>query len=544
MTRRHGWSAVLQTSPSRPKAAGRRGETRVLRGAWLLLAFLFALTLPASAHIGSKDVFEQVVAGPYKFFVTVRPPTVIPGVATVEVRVSGPAIDTLTITPVPLVGEASRHPPAADPMRRSPDDASFFTGSLWLMGSGSWQVKLQATGAGGPATASVPVPAMALTVMRMQRPLGLLLAFLGLTLVVGMAGIIYGAVREARLAPGREPTLARQYRARLAGIAALVLLLLGVWGGDKWWNVEAASYSADIFHPLTLHPTLIGNRLDLRIDPGIPDEEGFRRHNDDLLPDHGHLMHLYAIRWPEMDAVYHLHPKAAAPGELRMTLPSMPPGTYHLFADIVHRSGFPETLTAVLDVPPDASHYFLDTEDAAAYPAPLSRGDLGSVYTLPDRYTMVWDRPATLTANTAELFRFRLLDPSGKPATDMRPYLGMAGHAAFVKVDGSVFAHTHPDGSAAMPAMMLANAGSSENMNTAAGMSDMALHNTAAADANAPANTGMGGVDANNPASAPQPLAPLVEFPYGFPSAGRYRIFIQMKHGDTVETGVFDAEVM
>ena len=95
---------------------------------------------------------------------------------------------------------------------------------------------------------------MALTVMRMQRPLGLALALLGLTLVVGMAGIIYGAVREARLAPGREPTLARQYRARIAGLVTLVLLLLAVWGGDKWWNVEAAAYSADIFRPLTLRP--------------------------------------------------------------------------------------------------------------------------------------------------------------------------------------------------------------------------------------------------------------------------------------------------
>jgi hypothetical protein len=36
----------------------------------------------------------------------------------------------------------------------------------------------------------------------------------------------------------------------------------------------------------------------------------------------------------------------------------------------------------------------------------------------------------------------------------------MAGHAAFVKTDGTVFAHTHPEGSAAMQAMMLANGGS------------------------------------------------------------------------------------
>jgi hypothetical protein len=34
-----------------------------------------------------------------------------------------------------------------------------------------------------------------------------------------------------------------------------------------------------------------------------------------------------------------------------------------------------------------------------------------------------------------------------------------------------------------------------------------------------------------------------VSFPYGFPTAGQYRIFVQMKHGETVETGVFDATV-
>jgi hypothetical protein len=39
------------------------------------------------------------------------------------------------------------------------------------------------------------------------------------------------------------------------------------------------------------------------------------------------------------------------------------------------------------------------------------------------------------------------------------------------------------------------------------------------------------------------PIAPEVEFPYGFPTPGRYRIFVQMKHDNTVETGVFDAIV-
>jgi hypothetical protein len=40
-----------------------------------------------------------------------------------------------------------------------------------------------------------------------------------------------------------------------------------------------------------------------------------------------------------------------------------------------------------------------------------------------------------------------------------------------------------------------------------------------------------------------EPISSTVEFPYGFPSPGRYRIFIQMKHSGIVETGVFDADV-
>jgi hypothetical protein len=34
-----------------------------------------------------------------------------------------------------------------------------------------------------------------------------------------------------------------------------------------------------------------------------------------------------------------------------------------------------------------------------------------------------------------------------------------------------------------------------------------------------------------------------VTFPYGFPAAGRYRIFVQMTHDNTVETGAFDLDV-
>ena len=48
---------------------------------WFALLFTLVLTLPAYAHIGSKDVYEEVDAGPYKLYVTIRPPNHVPGAA-------------------------------------------------------------------------------------------------------------------------------------------------------------------------------------------------------------------------------------------------------------------------------------------------------------------------------------------------------------------------------------------------------------------------------------------------------------------------------
>jgi hypothetical protein len=488
----------------------------------LLLLSLIAIAIPANAHVGNKDVFETISVGPYKFFVTVRTPLVVPGVATIEVRSIGAPVNSLTITPLLLTGEASKHPPTPDAMKPSATDPTFYTGSLWIMETGSWQVRFAVNGSAGPMAASVPVPAVSTSLLKMQRPLGILLGILGVILVVGVVGIVVAAVEQARLTPGVEPDATRRRRSVLAGGFALVFSIVAVAAAGHWWNVEAAGYSADLYRASDLRATLKGDILDLRIGDEIPAADGKPAtwkplKLNSLLLDHGHLMHLYAIREPEMDAVFHLHPSRAGDEGMDIALPSMPPGNYKLFADVVYRSGFPETETATITIPAGQPDVALAAEDASAAPPALSKGELGPSYKLPDGYTMVFDRPAIITANTGYAFRFQLLDPAGTPATDMQPYLGMAGHAAFVKSDFSAFAHTHPDGSAAMPAMMLA-----EDSTASAGGGS--------------STTAMSGMSA-------APLTSTVEFPYGFPSPGRYRIFIQMKHGDTVETGVFDAEV-
>jgi hypothetical protein len=80
-----------------------------------------------------------------------------------------------------------------------------------------------------------------------------------------------------------------------------------------------------------------------------------------------------------------------------------------------------------------------------------------------------------------------------------------------------------------MPAVMLADA------STAA--------SAPGATSNAAAMSGMAMPGMAMSAAPSEPVSSTVEFPYGFPSAGRYRIFIQMKHGSTIETGVFDVAV-
>jgi hypothetical protein len=504
------------------------------RRLFTFLLALLAIALPAHAHVGNKDVYQQITAGPYKLFVTIRTPNVIPGVAIIEVRSVGAPLNALTITPLPLTGEASKHPPTPDPMKRSADDPSFYTGSLWLMGQGSWQVRFGITGAGGNTEASVPVPAIPTALLTMQQPLGTILGALGLILMLGVVGIVYAAVRESRLTPGIAPDRPHRRRAALAGGIALLLAIAAVALGGWWWNVEAADYAAEMHHNSRLDPVLSGDTLRLTMSDPDPTKPNYRRlvdNQDDLLLDHGHLMHLYAIRMPGMDAVYHLHPAPDGPKTLVTTLPAMPPGTYKLFADVVFSNGFPETEMATIPIPPGLTSVPLSAEDASAAPPPLSAGELGSRDKLPDGYTMVFDPPATLTANTGYTLRFQLLDPTGKPAQNMLPYLGMAGHAAFVKDDFSTFAHTHPEGSAAMPAVMLAEAST-----------DAAMGDATQSGANAMPGMGM----------SSDPVTSTVEFPYGFPAPGRYRIFIQMKHGiagttvpnaGTVETGVFDVEV-
>jgi hypothetical protein len=494
----------------------------------ILAIFLFAATA-AFAHVGSPDVYAEGEAGPYKLSIVIRPPLVIPGVAEIEVRAESPGIDRIAITPIPLTGEAANHPPVPDTMDRPSKDAQFFTGHLWIMATGSWQVRFQVSGSQGSGVLSIPLPATAVATRKMQPELGALLSVLGVLLVLGMVGIVGAAAREAKLAPGQAAAASNRRSGRIAMAAALAALIGAVFLGNMWWKVDAADYSSYIYKPLEMTPHLqAGNVLGLKLsDPGWLSQ----RKLDDFIPDHNHLMHLYMIRWPQMDVVFHLHPEPVETGKFELALPSMPPGEYRLYADVVHANGFPETLVGTISLPQIAGRA-LSGDDAEGNAQPVSSNLIQSTapatgsgardqrFKLPDGYTMVWAEPPALAPKAPESFRFTLLDPNDKPPSDMSLYMGMLGHAAFVKTDGTVFAHIHPTGTVAMAAFMMANPADGNNSSAAGSMMQMpGMH-----------------IAANS-------LPDSVNFPYGFPTAGSYRIIVQMKHGATVETGIFDAQV-
>jgi hypothetical protein len=113
-----------------------------------------------------------------------------------------------------------------------------------------------------------------------------------------------------------------------------------------------------------------------------------------------------------------------------------------------------------------------------------------------------------------------VVDANGKAVENLEPYMGMAGHAEFVRSDLSVFAHVHPDGSVPMAAVSLAQASLGGNSSAAS-----------TSEAN------------SMPGMAMEAKYAGVSFPYGFPKPGVYRIFIQVKRNGQVLTGVFDARV-
>jgi hypothetical protein len=491
----------------------------------LLVALLLILPACAWAHVGSPDTFYEGNAGPYRLFVTVRMPDVIPGVAEVEIRSESGDVTALRILPLRLTGAGSEYAPKPDPLERSEQDPQSFSGRVWLMESHALQLRVEADGARGAGTLAVPLMAEAQRTMRMNRQLGAILTAFMIFLAVSFVLILRVALADARLEPGAVSESGSAPKLRWM-TAAGVLLVLGIlFLGNFWWNAEAKAYSLRVMAPPTFRAVLEpAERLKLLPPEGqsplrgglsfgrwIPWAEAVQ----DLRPDHGHLVHLFLVRKPAWDYFCHLHPEKDPQGFFSVDLPHLPAGSYQMFADVVTDTGLAITMMGQIDLPETVGKPLRGDDSTAAAASKAAPGtEAASV--LPDG-RMVWERDrGPLRPRTALRLRFQVQDSQGKPAQDLEPYMGMAGHLILLRSDGTVFAHVHPAGSVAMASLELAE--------------------------KSIAAPGMRGMDSMPGMHSPA-ISSEVSFPYGFPQAGDYRLFVQIKRHGQVQTGVFDAHV-
>jgi len=469
------------------------------------------LALLSMAHVGSPDTFFGGKAGPYDLRVSVRLPGVIPGRAQVTVRVDG-ATTTGSHHVTVRAGQWNvglKGAPQAETAAPVAGDPSLFTSELWFMTAQPYELAVAIDGPAGHGEVLVPVVALATAEKPMAPWLGGVLAALGIFLTAGMLTIIGAAVRESGLAPGEQPDGRRRVRARVAVAVTGILAALILWGGNAWWGAEASSYSRFIvYRPFAVETsiaTVSGSGQSLHV--GIRDPRWTGRPNPQsmynaLMPDHGKLMHLFMVR-DDLGALAHLHPIARTPAALDFDthLPALPLGRYRVYGDIVHESGYAQTMVSAVDV------------DTVYMRASESRDDPSD----PDDSTftgtaapeiIIWDnRGDPFVAGKERDLKFSARDASGNELT-VEPYMGMAAHLVIASMDGSVFAHLHPSGSISMAAMQ-----------------KFAAH-------------------PDDPhAGHAMPMDGKVAIPYAFPKPGAYRLFAQMKRGGIVRTAAFEVTV-
>jgi hypothetical protein len=451
--------------------------------------------------------------------VSVRLPGVIPGRAQVTVRLphaQRPGDYRIGIRAGQWNVGLNGAPPAeiAAPVRGDP---TLYAAEIWFMTASSYQMAVDVDGPSGVGTAMVPVMAIATAERPMPPWLGGVLVILGLILTAGLLTLIGAAVRESVLPPGEEPDGTRRRRARWATAGAVIGTTLMLWGGSAWWDAEAQAYRLFTrYRPFATTASVIARDGGAALSLGIRDgrwngrPSALSRYNA-LMPDHGKLMHLFLVREDGLEAFAHLHPVARSNEALDFDamLPPLPQGRYRVYGDIVHESGYAQTLVNTVDVTASAVRQASDPDDSWFAGRPVE----GPVVNLGDGTQLVWTKPAApIVAGEETVIALSARDANGAVIA-VEPYMGMAAHLIVSSHDHSVFAHLHPAGSVSMAALQK--------------FSDTTNHTAHGVGAGIEAGTVEG----------------RVEVPYAFPASGKYRMWVQLKRGGQVRTAAFDVDV-
>lgn len=512
---------------------------RYLRGLTRGVLILLLLCAPLSlvAHVGSPNVFFEGHAGAYPVRVIIRPPAVLPGMAQLDVRVAGA---TNVLVQAALWEAGNNRAPDSVLAIPVAGEQSLFNAGVWLFYSGAYRVRVTVQGSQGTGDVMVPLTSAALKTPTMSAFTGAVLVGLGLILFVSAVWFAGTAAREAMVSPGTAIQAPECLRGRwVAAGVALLLVAVGYGGKVRWKKMDAEFRKNALAKPQPILASVrtSGNLSRLELSP-TNDALGASAW-DTLVADHGKLMHLFLLREPEFNAFAHLHPVRRNAQSFENVLPPLPAGKYRLYGEVTRENGSSETVTADVTLPEPSGRapqmWGSNMNDvicqspmqiaaSAGEPFALDADDswhmsMGGVEIktadartsrLMNGLQMKFQNDSELIENRDTSLRFAVVDAEDRPVV-LQPYMGMTGHAVVRRSDGAVFTHLHPVGTISMAAQALFTR------------------------------------EENNALNAPK-LTPLstsneVSFPYAFPRAGDYRLWVQVRVGGRVLTGVFDVAV-
>ena len=466
------------------------------------LLLLLLLALPVQAHIGSPYVYFEGEAGPYPVRISIQPPEVVPGLAQINVRVHSGAVTKVAALPARWdTGRKGAPPP--DEAKLVQGETNLYSTELWLMDFGAYSVFVDIEGPDGKGTAIVPLNSMSTERREMPKWLGAAFGIAGAGLVLLLVCIIGSAVRESGVPAGAAPDVKRKRRSWLAMGIALLCITLTLQKGKAWWNqVDAEFRNNRLYKQVEVATTVRDVEGQQVLTLSIDKSQNWR----DLTPlvaDHGKLMHLFLVREDDMNGFAHLHPGKQPSGEFQVNVPALPPGQYAVYADVVHESGLTQTLVSKIQVPEIQRAVKSDPDDSHWNGEP-PEGAPGKVR---------WLGPKAAVAMSEVVLTFDAVGMDDQPAP-LEPYMGMWSHAVIRSRDGTVFTHLHPSGTISMTAQEL----------------------FARRERGEPVSGKTIDVVCGRPERE-------LRFPYSFPKAGEYRIWVQVKINGEIVTGAFDISV-
>ena len=483
------------------------------------------------------------MVGKWRVHITIRMPGVVPGRAEIIAQVQSQEPVVVSFTPLSSRNAISNAPPA-ETAQLVRGETNIYTGDLWLMTIGAYSIDVRIHGASGDGAVQIPVNSVATMQLPLPPWLGGILLALGAILFCGGMAIVAAAAGESVLPVGAGPgkTDRRRYWTA-AGVTGLALAL-ALFGGKKWWDGEEQDFRARLreggWPELAADVQVEGGQRILGLTFGATDNNSSSGPNAylGLSRDHGKLLHLFLVRQQDHAAFGHLHPVRKGNRNFAVALPPLPEGDYELFCDLTLTSGLSSTATNTVHIPalppaaPGSTNSLPpDADDSwAADSAVAVRADAGhdTICRLPDGTQIIWKAHPPSRAKQDAALKFEVLAQAGQPAK-LEPYLGMMSHAVVLRSDGSVFDHLHPSGNYSMAAQMIFDAKiAKETGGLPPGMMKM------------PDGSIM---DRSMMAASDHAETSVISLPYEFPTAGDYRVWVQIKIAGRILTGSFDTTV-